>query len=604
MADTDPYSARDTLSSGEVFHRIDRVADPAKLPYTVCVLLENLLRRVGDGHVTEDDVAALAAWPEERPAALPFMPARVIMQDLTGVPAVVDLAAMRAAVARRGGAAARVDPLVPVDLVIDHSVQVDAFGSDRAYQANIDREFERNGERYALLRWAQKAFQNFRVVPPGMGIVHQVNLEYLGQVVVVRDGVAMPDTLVGTDSHTTMINALGVLGWGVGGIEAEAAMLGQPLYLTHPRVLGVHVVGDLLPGVTATDLVLTITERLRAHGVVGSFVEFSGPGLSGLTVADRATISNMSPEFGSTAAIFPVDERTLGYLRETGRAEELIGLVERYTKEQGLFRSGDEPLPAYTETLDFDLSEVEPSLAGPRRPQDRVSLPGVPASFAEAFGVEHGNGTRLGDGSVAIAAITSCTNTSNPALMIAAGLLAKKAVEKGLETKPWVKTSLAPGSRVVVRLPRAGGADRATSTSCGSTWSASAARPASATAARCRRRSPARSRSATCRWRRCCRATATSRPGSIPRCGPTTWRRRRWLWPTRWPARVNGDLSSEPLGTGDDGQPVMLARRLADRRRGRAAACADALGADLYRDPVRPHLRRRRPLARPARARG
>jgi aconitate hydratase len=457
MAERDPYSARDTLETGEVIHRIDRVVDPSGLPYTVCVLLENLLRRVGDGHVAEQDVDALAAWPAQRGGAIPFMPARVIMQDLTGVPAVVDLAAMRDAVARRGGDPGRVDPLVPVDLVIDHSVQVDAFGSDRAYQANIDREFERNGERYALLRWAQGAFRNFRVVPPGMGIVHQVNLEYLGQVVVSREGVAMPDTLVGTDSHTTMINALGVLGWGVGGIEAEAAMLGQPLYLTHPHVLGVHVVGELRPGVTATDLVLTITERLRAHGVVGTFVEFSGPGLAGLTVADRATIANMSPEFGSTAAIFPVDERTLGYLRETGRPEEQIGLVERYTKEQGLFRSADAPVPAYSETIEFDLSSVEPSLAGPRRPQDRVPLPRVPASFADAFGVQQENGSRLGDGSVAIAAITSCTNTSNPALMIAAGLLAKKAVERGLETKPWVKTSLAPGSRVVADyLERAG----------------------------------------------------------------------------------------------------------------------------------------------------
>jgi aconitate hydratase len=580
MADTDPYSARDTLSSGEVFHRIDRVADPAKLPYTVCVLLENLLRRVGDGHVTEDDVAALAAWPEERPAALPFMPARVIMQDLTGVPAVVDLAAMRAAVARRGGAAARVDPLVPVDLVIDHSVQVDAFGSDRAYQANIDREFERNGERYALLRWAQKAFQNFRVVPPGMGIVHQVNLEYLGQVVVVRDGVAMPDTLVGTDSHTTMINALGVLGWGVGGIEAEAAMLGQPLYLTHPRVLGVHVIGDLLPGVTATDLVLTITERLRAHGVVGSFVEFSGPGLSGLTVADRATISNMSPEFGSTAAIFPVDERTLGYLRETGRAEELIGLVERFTKEQGLFRSGDEPLPAYTETLDFDLSEVEPSLAGPRRPQDRVSLPGVPASFAEAFGVEHGNGTRLGDGSVAIAAITSCTNTSNPALMIAAGLLAKKAVEKGLETKPWVKTSLAPGSRVVSDyLERAGLTSyldqlrfNLVGFGCTTCIGNSGPLPEEVAGEIAERDLSVAAvlsgnRNFEARIHPQVRANYLASPPLVVAYALA--------------GTVNGDLSSEPLGSGDDGQPVYL-RDVWPTADEVAAAMRDALGADLF----------------------
>jgi aconitate hydratase len=457
-ATPDPFAARDRLSSGETLYRIDRLVDPMRLPYTVCVLLENLLRRAGSDHVSEDDVRALAQWPAGAAAAnLAHMPARVIMQDLTGVPAVVDLAAMRSAVDRAGGDASAVDPLVPVDLVIDHSVQVDAFGSDRAYQRNIDREFERNGERYALLRWAQGAFGNFRVVPPGMGIVHQVNLEYLGRVVQVRDGVAMPDTLVGTDSHTTMINALGVLGWGVGGIEAEAVMLGQPLYMTPPVVLGVRLSGALRAGVTATDLVLTITERLRRHGVVGKFVEFFGPGLGALTVADRATISNMSPEFGSTAAMFPVDDRTLGYLRETGREPELVALVESYCREQGLFRTGQEPQPVFSETIEFDLLLVEPSLAGPRRPQDRVPLGDVPASFADAFPITHANGDRLGDGSVAIAAITSCTNTSNPALMVAAGLLAKKAVERGMETRSWVKTSLAPGSRVVVDyLDRAG----------------------------------------------------------------------------------------------------------------------------------------------------
>jgi aconitate hydratase A / 2-methylisocitrate dehydratase len=457
-ATSDPFSARDTLSTGETLYRIDRLVDPLRLPYTVCVLLENLLRRAGGEHVSEEDVRALAQWPVGVPGAnLAHMPARVIMQDLTGVPAVVDLAAMRSAVARAGKDPTAVDPLVPVDLVIDHSVQVDAFGSDHAYQRNIDREFERNGERYALLRWAQGAFRNFRVVPPGMGIVHQVNLEYLGRVVHVRDGVAMPDTLVGTDSHTTMINALGVLGWGVGGIEAEAVMLGQPLYMTPPFVLGVRLLGALQTGVTATDLVLTITERLRRHGVVGKFVEFFGPGLAALTVADRATISNMSPEFGSTSAMFPVDDRTLGYLRETGRDPELVALVESYCREQGLFRTGQEAEPAFSETLDFDLAAVEPSLAGPRRPQDRVPLGDVPASFSDAFAVTHDNGDRLGDGSVAIAAITSCTNTSNPALMVAAGLLAKKAVERGMETRSWVKTSLAPGSRVVVDyLDRAG----------------------------------------------------------------------------------------------------------------------------------------------------
>jgi aconitate hydratase len=434
----------------EVIHRIDSVADPSRLPYTVCVFLENLVRRAGTEHVTDADVRALANWPAPAEGAqLAFMPARVIMQDLTGVPAVVDLAALRSAVARRGGDASRVDPQVPVDLVIDHSVQVDAFGSAGAYERNIEHEYARNGERYALLRWAQRAFGNFRVVPPGMGIVHQVNLEYLGTVVTVRDGVAMPDTLVGTDSHTTMINALGVLGWGVGGIEAEAVMLGQPIYMTAPQVIGVRLGGGLASGVTATDLVLTMTERLRQHGVVGKFIEFFGPGLSALTVADRATISNMSPEFGATASTFPVDGETLRYLRDTGRAAEHVELVERYTREQGLFRDGSEPEPAYTETLDFDLSAVEPSLAGPRRPQDRVALPRVGDSFADAFGAGR-NGDALGDGSVVISAITSCTNTSNPALMVAAGLVARKAIDRGLTTKPWVKTSLAPGSRVVV----------------------------------------------------------------------------------------------------------------------------------------------------------
>ena len=441
----------------EVIHRIDSVADPSRLPYTVCVLLENLVRRAGTEHVTDADVRALANWPAPAEGAqLAFMPARVIMQDLTGVPAVVDLAALRSAVARRGGDPSRVDPQVPVDLVVDHSVQVDAFGSGAAYERNIEHEYRRNGERYALLRWAQGAFGNFRVVPPGMGIVHQVNLEYLGTVVAVRDGVAMPDTLVGTDSHTTMINALGVLGWGVGGIEAEAVMLGQPIYMTPPQVIGVRLSGGLASGVTATDLVLTMTERLRQHGVVGKFIEFFGPGLGALTVADRGTMSNMSPEFGATASTFPVDGETLRYLRDTGRTPEHVDLVERYTKEQGLFRTGDGPEPVYTETLDFDLSAVEPSLAGPRRPQDRVSLPKVGQSFADAFGAGR-NGGGLGDGSVVISAITSCTNTSNPALMVAAGLVARKAVERGLTTKPWVKTSLAPGSRVVIGYLRRAG---------------------------------------------------------------------------------------------------------------------------------------------------
>jgi aconitate hydratase len=409
------------------------------------------------------------------------MPSRILMQDFTGVPAVVDLAAMRSAMQRAGGDPGRVNPLVPVDLIVDHSVQVDRFGSRDAYKANIEWEYRRNGERYALLRWAQQAFDGFRVVPPGMGICHQVNLEHLGQVVQVSDGVAFPDTLVGTDSHTTMVNGLGVLGWGVGGIEAEAAMLGQPIFLPWPAVVGVRVLGALPPGTTATDLVLTLTQKLRAHGVVGKFVEFFGAGLSSLEVADRATLSNMCPEYGATSGLFPVDHQTLKYLSETGRGA-IVDLVERYTKEQGLFRTDADAEPTFSEVVDLDLSAVEPSLAGPKRPQDRVSLPGVWDSFLQAFrdrlspepdeedvarlenegdgpepalderrlgSIPHPGRDGLGHGSVVIAAITSCTNTSNPSVMVAAGLLARNAVEAGLTTKPWVKTSLAPGSRVV-----------------------------------------------------------------------------------------------------------------------------------------------------------
>lgn len=479
-------------------------ADVSHLPHTVKILLENLLRRSDGGDVTEKDVLSLVRWPQaDADANVAFMPARILMQDFTGVPAVVDLAAIRTAVARGGGDPDRVNPFVSVDLIIDHSVMVDAFGSASAYAVNIQREYERNLERYALLRWAQQAFDNFQVVPPGMGICHQVNLEYLGRVVAVREGTAFPDTVLGTDSHTPMINGLGVLGWGVGGIEAEAAMLGQPMFLPPPVVVGVKTTGALRSGVTATDLVLTLTEMLRNHGVVGKFVEFFGAGLSSMTVADRATLSNMCPEYGATAALFPVDRRTLEYLETTGRAD-IVSLVETYTKEQGLFRTDDDPDPVFSEVVELDLSAVEPSLAGPRRPQDRVLLGGVWESFVEAFRerleemqpnhrdlgrfVSEGGASgflseegamagpkvdpdkrvdaetakeafdgALGHGSVVIAAITSCTNTSNPTVMIAAGLLAKKAVEAGLMTKPWVKTSLAPGSRVVTQyLERAG----------------------------------------------------------------------------------------------------------------------------------------------------
>ena len=411
------------------------------------------------------------------------------MQDFTGVPAVVDLAAMRSATARAGGDPSSVNPLIPVDLVIDHSVQVDLFRTPEAYERNIEFEYRRNAERYTLLRWAQQAFDGLRVVPPGAGICHQVNLEHLGQVVSERDGVAFPDTVVGTDSHTTMINGLGVLGWGVGGIEAEAAMLGQPMFLPQPLVLGVRTVGALPPGTTATDLVLTLTQMLRAHGVVGTFVEFFGDGLSSLSIADRATLSNMCPEYGATSAYFPVDAETLRYLSFTGRGDR-VDLVERYMKEQGLFRADGDPEPVFSEVLELDLSAVVPSLAGPKRPQDRVALTEVWGSFVAAFRdhaepdpkaaeigryVAEGGNVRVerlpgddqlkepaderevGDGSVVIAAITSCTNTSNPSVMLAAGLLARKAVDAGLRTKPWVKTSLAPGSRVVTDyLDRAG----------------------------------------------------------------------------------------------------------------------------------------------------
>jgi aconitate hydratase len=458
------------------------LANLDRLPHTVKILLENVLRLAGGPIASEDDVRALAAWDPSSDArrAFPFLPARVLLQDYTGVPAVVDLAAMRSAIQRMGGDPDKINPLLPSDLIIDHSVQVDVFGSNLAFGANVEREYQRNQARYALLRWFQQAFRNVTVVPPGTGICHQVNLEYLGRVVQAReqDGelVAYPDTVVGLDSHTTMVNGLGVLGWGVGGIEAEGAMLGQPMDLLQPEVVGVRLSGALREGTTATDLVLTVTQMLRRHGVVGQFIEFCGDGLSNLALPDRATISNMSPEFGATASLWPVDDETLRYLRMTGRAS-LVDLVERYTKEQGLFRTDSSPTPQFNDLLELDLSTVEPSLAGPRRPQDRVSLPDVGRSFREAFAerlfaappapaASDGGGVatlappkvsvgtaeqaELGHGSVVIAAITSCTNTSNPTVMIGAGLLAKKAVERGLRVKPYVKTSLAPGSRAVI----------------------------------------------------------------------------------------------------------------------------------------------------------
>jgi aconitate hydratase len=446
-----------------------------RLPYALRVLLENLLRNEDGRSVTADQIEALARWdPGAQPEReIAFLPARVVLQDFTGVPCVVDLAAMRDAVADFGGRPERINPLQPVELVIDHSVQVDAFGRPDAFARNVELEYERNRERYAFLRWGQKAFGNFQVVPPGTGIVHQVNLEYLGRVVLAGEGPpgadglprAYPDTLVGTDSHTTMINGLGVLGWGVGGIEAEAAMLGQPVAMLVPRVVGVRLTGRMAEGTTATDLVLRVTEMLRRHGVVGKFVEFFGPGLEHLPLADRATISNMCPEYGATCAMFPVDTETLRYLRLSGRREAHVRLVEAYLREQGLFHGPDSPECAYSERLELDLGSIEPSLAGPRRPQDRIALSDAKAAFGRALdelaagaSTSPGSGipieldgepAELRHGSVVIAAITSCTNTSNPSVMLAAGLVAKKAVERGLEPRPWVKTSLAPGSQVV-----------------------------------------------------------------------------------------------------------------------------------------------------------
>jgi len=458
--------------------------DIARLPYSLKILLENLLRHEDGKNVKRDDILALAHWDAKaKPSAeVAFFPARVVLQDFTGVPAVVDLAAMRDAVSSMGGEPSRINPLFPSELVIDHSVQVDAFGSRDALAINAKLEFHRNRERYQLLRWAQNAFDRFKVVPPDTGIVHQVNLEYLARVVFEQGGVAYPDTLVGTDSHTTMINGLGVLGWGVGGIEAEAAMLGQAINLLVPNVVGFRLSGSLPPGSTATDLVLTVTHQLRQAGVVGKFVEFFGDGLSTLSLADRATIGNMSPEFGSTCAIFPIDDKTLEYLRFTGRREAEVALVEVYAKAQGLFHTKESPEPRYSSELELDLGTVRPSLAGPKRPQDQVALSDMKKAWpvaleellvaakkgkksdddVEAPPAPEGDGSDpgqfyLGHGAVVIAAITSCTNTSNPSVMMAAGLLARNAAARGLKSKPWVKTSLAPGSLVVTEYLKASG---------------------------------------------------------------------------------------------------------------------------------------------------
>ncbi|MBB5889425.1 aconitate hydratase AcnA [Kutzneria kofuensis] len=494
-ASKDSFGARGTLTVGdasyEVF-RLSAVDGAERLPYSLKILLENLLRTEDGANITADHVRALASWdPSADPdTEIQFTPARVIMQDFTGVPCVVDLATMREAVTQLGGDPAKVNPLAPAELVIDHSVIADIFGRPDAFERNVDLEYERNRERYQFLRWGQTAFDEFKVVPPGTGIVHQVNIEHLARVVMVRNGIAYPDTVVGTDSHTTMVNGIGVLGWGVGGIEAEAAMLGQPVSMLIPRVVGFKLHGELPAGATATDLVLTITEMLRKHGVVGKFVEFYGSGVSAVPLANRATIGNMSPEFGSTCAIFPIDGETVDYLKLTGRSAEQVALVEAYAKEQGLWHD-DEREPVYSEQLELDLATVVPSIAGPKRPQDRIELAeakkrfqqnvrdyvkaddnvdeeideSFPASDAPAHNaaangarprkvvsvtLEDGTETTLDHGHVGIAAITSCTNTSNPSVMIGAALLAKNAVERGLSRKPWVKTTLAPGSKVVM----------------------------------------------------------------------------------------------------------------------------------------------------------
>ena len=485
MTGTGPFQSYDTFERNETTYCYTRLSaleeqgltKLADLPYSIRVLLESVLRNCDGFEITENDVKNLAAWsPTGNETSIPFKPARVILQDFTGVPAVVDLAAMRDAMQKIGGDPKTINPLIPVDLIIDHSIQTDDFGHPGAMARNVALEFERNRERYALLHWAQKAFDNFRVIPPSVGIIHQVNLEYLASVVMTRgEGrgardeipsppsspltpcpsfltplLVFPDTVVGTDSHTVMINALGVLGWGVGGIEAEAVMLGQAYSMLVPQVVGVRLTGKLPGGVTATDLVLTLTEMLRKEGVVGKFVEFFGDGATAMPVVDRAVLANMAPEYGATTGFFPIDAGTLAYLRETGRDETQVQLVEMYSKKQHLFRNADAPVPKYTKVLELNLATIEPSLAGPKRPQDRVPLSEMQRVWSEKNNSTlHTPHSTLTHGAVVIASITSCTNTSNPNLMIAAGLLAKKAVERGLQTKPWVKTSLAPGSRVV-----------------------------------------------------------------------------------------------------------------------------------------------------------
>jgi len=559
---SDTFSTRSQLEVGGQQYtycslpKLGQKFDISHLPYSMKILLENLLRHEDGGQtVGPEHIEAVARWnPKAEPdTEIAFMPARVVLQDFTGVPCVVDLAAMRDAVTKLGGKAEQINPLIPSELVIDHSVQVDVFGRPDALDLNGKIEFQRNQERYSFLRWGQKAFENFKVVPPNTGIVHQVNLENLARVVMERqiDGAnwAFPDTVFGTDSHTTMINGIGVLGWGVGGIEAEAAMLGQPSSMLIPQVVGFKLTGKLPEGTTATDLVLTVTQMLRKLGVVGKFVEFYGEGLQHLPLADRATIANMAPEYGATCGIFPIDAESLNYLRLSGRSDAQINLVEAYAKAQGLWHDANSAHAQYSATLELDMGDVKPSMAGPKRPQDRVLLQDVHSNFAEAlttlttnrkpkvgcavqeFDEEGGDqpqakrlaakpisririndeDTELSDGSVVIAAITSCTNTSNPAVMLGAGLLARNAVRIGLKAKPWVKTSLGPGSRVVTDYLEKRPACWRIWKSWASSWSAMAAPPVSATPARCRKPCPPALPRTNWWWPRCCPATATSK---------------------------------------------------------------------------------------------
>ncbi len=613
----DPFHARDTFNTGSGtagIYRLSRLEDAklttvARLPYSIRILLESVLRSCDDYAVTQRDVANLAGWNAAAPAnvEVPFKPARVVLQDFTGVPCVVDLAAMRSAMQRLGGDPRKINPLVPVDLVIDHSIQVDYFGQYDSMSRNVAVEFDRNRERYEFLRWGQNAFHNFRVVPPAIGIVHQVNLEFLAKGVFMGKDeagtVAYPDSLVGTDSHTTMINGLGVLGWGVGGIEAEAVMLGQPLYMLAPEVIGFELSGELSPGTTATDLVLTLTQILRKEGVVNKFVEYFGPAIKSMKVADRALVANMAPEYGATMGFFPVDEQTLAFLRLTGRTDAEVALVERYTKEQQLFYAGHaESDPTYTKVLKLDLTTIEPSMAGPKRPQDRVALTNLKKSFhasltaplkERGFGlgeqdlartatvIDSGHCDTIGHGAVVIAAITSCTNTSNPDVMLAAGLLAKKAVARGLTVKPFVKTSLAPGSRVVTDYYKKTGLDADLDelgfnvVGYGCTTCIGNSGPL-----------PEPVADAVTKGNLVAAAVLSGNRNFEGRINPHVKANYLASPPLvvayALAGTVDIDLASEPLGTGSDGQPVYL-KDIWPSREEVSRVVADAIGAEMFR---------------------